>query len=138
MVRVVEVEAAVAVHQVEAVVGLIAKLLEQLEDSFAVALRDGVVEVAVLALQGRLARAGRVGVDTRAAEKLQPDPLLPGRLGDALGLLDGVLMGLGHSGAISMTMVFRSVICSSAKRPTTRPMPLFLPALPPKGRCASQ
>src|SRR6185295_4809465 len=137
-VRVVEVEAAVAVHQVEALVRLVAEALKQLDHGLAVFLRDRVVEVAVLALQRRLLRARRVGVDADAAEKLEAYLLLLRGLSDSFRLIDGVFMRLRHSGEISITIVLRSVICSRAKRPPTRPMPLFLPARPPNGRCASQ
>src|SRR5438067_3645922 len=58
VVRVVEVEASLAVHQVEAFVGLVAELAKQLQHRLAVSLRHRVVEVAVLAPEGRPARAG--------------------------------------------------------------------------------
>jgi len=80
-----------------------------------------------------------VKVYARAAQQLEGQLSLAGLFTDARGLFDGIFeRTLAHAPSISMTIVLRSVICSRAKRPPTRPMPLFLPARPPNGRCASQ
>src|SRR5258706_2070220 len=123
VVRVEEVQPAISLHQVEALVRLVAEAREELERDLAISLLHRVVEVAVLALQRRLVRAGRVDVDARPAEKFEAQLLALHRLSDATRLVDRILQrALAHKGWISITIVLRSVICSSANRPPTRPI----------------
>ena len=138
-----EVEAAVALHRVEAVVGLVADGRKESQHRLTVPGRDHIIEVAVLAAKRWVLCARGVQVDAGPAQELDAQALRSCSGRDSLRLGDGVFQGPGgcpigaQSGAISITIVFRSLICSRAKRPPTRPMPLFLPARPPKGRCAS-
>ena len=91
VVAVVEVQTAVAVHEVEAVIRLIAERREELQHALAVLLGDGVVEVAVLALERWLVRAGRVQVDARSTQELGVDALLLRGGRDTLRFGDGIL-----------------------------------------------
>src|SRR5882762_7670507 len=138
VVGVIEVQTPVSLHEVEPLIGLVTKRRKQVEHPLPVAFRDRVVEIAVLSLERSLARACRVKVYAGAAQQLESHMVFLGCFRDASGLRDGILERSAHAPSISMTIVLRSVICSSAKRPPTRPMPLFLPARPPNGRCASQ
>ena len=90
VVRIEEVQPAISLHQVEALVRLVAEAGEELERDLAISLLHRVVEVAVLPLQGRFVRAGRVDVNPRAAEELEAQLLALRRLGDAPRLLDGI------------------------------------------------
>src|SRR5207253_9306876 len=110
--------------QVEALVGLIAQRWKKGQHRFAVTLGDRVVEVPILALERCLLGAGGVQINARSPQQLDVDTGLLGGAGHARRLLDRILeRSFSHyerAASISMTMVFRSVICSSAKCPPTR------------------
>src|SRR3981081_1799671 len=132
--RVVKVEAPVSLHEVEALVRLVAEGRKEVQGGLSVAPRHGVVEVAVLTLEGRVTRAGRVQVDAGTTKQLETQPLRLRRVRQAPGLIYRVFQGRRQRLSTSMTIVLRSVICSRAKRPPPLPIPLFLPARPPNGR----
>src|SRR5205807_5224454 len=152
VIDVVEIQAPVPLHEVESFVRLIAERWKQRLHCLAVLLSDRIVKVAVLPFQWRLARARRAEMDSRPAQELRLHARGFGgdRAAASLGYRVFERRGLRAPGGVgqsalgqgaastSMTIVLRSVICSSAKRPPTRPIPLRLPARPPKGRWASQ